>query len=251
MHLRSLTLPGELKGLSPIAAAKQTIGIGLAAERFGANFFGSGATLSGVIESPGQMTAEQVERLQAAFSRRHGGVSKSHALGVLTGGAKWTPLSVKPDEAQFLESRKYTATEVANLYGVPPELVASGGTDGAKGYVTALSMRMRLWYITGLMPRIIRIERALTDLLPRPAYVRFNTNALLRMEPSERTAFYAAAQQGEWMTRNEIRALEEMDPVPGGDEFLHSVQWQDNAIDEAQPEDEPPAAEEPTDEVAS
>ena len=223
VHLRSLTLPGELKGFSPIAAARQTIGIGIAAEQFGANFFGGGATLSGVVEVPGQMTPEQTERLKDAFTKRHGGVSKSHAVGVLTGGAKWTPLSVKPEEAQFLESRKYTNEDVAQLFGYPAGFFSS---EGVKGYVTALHAELRLWYVVGLLPRITRIERALTDLLPRPAYVKLETNAFLRMDPAQRTAFYQAAQQGEWMTRNEIRALEEMDPVEGGNEFLHSVQWQ-------------------------
>jgi len=172
------------------------------------------------------MTPEQIERLQTSFTKKHGGISRSHAIGILSGGASWRPMSVNPDEAQFLESRRYTATEIANLYGVPPELVTD--VEGAKGYVTALSQRMRMWYITGLMPRIVRIEEAMSSLLPRPAYVKFNVNALLRMEPSERTSFYQAAQLGEWMTRNEIRALEDMDPMPGGDEPLHSVQWQEN-----------------------
>ena len=227
VHLRGLTLPGAWRGLSPIGCARQTIGVGLAAEQFGAQFFGSGATLSGVIELPGQMNAEQAARLKADFTKKHGGVSKSHAVGVLTGGGQWKPLSVNPEEAQFLETRRYTATEIANLYGVPPELVTDS-TQAAKGYVTALSMRLRLWYITGLLPRITRIETALSGLLPDPAYVRFNRNALLQMDPAERTAFYAAGQQGEWLLRNEIRALEDMNPLPGGDEPLHSVQWQEN-----------------------
>jgi HK97 family phage portal protein len=184
------------------------------------------------------MTQEQADRLKEAFTKRHGGVSRSHAIGVLSGGAAWTPLSVRPDEAQFLETRRYSAAEIANLYGVPVELVGDGGTQGAKGYVTGVAMRFRLWYLTGLLPRITRLETALSSCLPRPAYVKFNTNALLRMDPAERTAFYQAAQLGEWMSRNEIRALEDMDPVEGGDEFLHSVQWQENAPPDGDDTDE-------------
>jgi len=230
VHLRGLVMPGGLRGLSPIECAKQTIGIGLSAEQYGGQFFGSGATLSGIIETPGQMTQEQAERLQVAFTKRHGGISKSHAIGVLSGGAAWKPLSVTPEEAQFLATRRYSAVEIANLYGVPPELVSDA--EGAKGYVTALSQRMRMWYLTGLLPRITRIEDALSGLLPRPAYVKFNTNALLRMEPAERVQFYQAAQLGQWMSRNEIRALEDMNPLDGGDEMLKSVQWQENQTDE-------------------
>jgi HK97 family phage portal protein len=241
VHLRGLTLPGSLVGLSPISCARQTIGIGLAAEQFGAQFFGNGATLSGVIESTGSLNKEQADRLKEDFSKRHGGINRSHAIGVLS-NATFKPLSVNPEEAQFLASRAYTATEIANLYGVPPELVTSDATAGAKGYVTALSMRMRLWHITGLNPRLVRIENALTSLVPRGVYVKFNRNALLQMDPAERTAFYAAGQLGEYLTRNEIRAYEDLNPVEGGDEFLHSVQWQENAPEEPEPpepDDEP------------
>ncbi len=237
VHLRSMGLPGSLKGLSPIACARQTIGVGLAAERYGAQFFGNGATMSGLISHPGTPTAEQVENLKKQFMRRHGGIANSHAVGVLHGGATWTPLSVKPEEAQFLQSRKYTAVEIANLFGVPPELVSD--SDGAKGYVTALHARLRMWYLTGLMPRINRIEAALTSLMPPNVYAKFNVNALMKMDPAERTSFYQAAQQGEWMTRNEIRALEDMNPVDGGDEFLHSVQWQESAPPDDDGTDEP------------
>lgn len=229
VHLRGLTLPGQLVGLSPITCAKQTIGIGLAAEQFGGQFFGTGATLSGLIEVPPgpALSDDATERLRLQFTKRHGGISKSHAVGVLTGGASWKPLSVSPEEAQFLETRRYTAAEIANLYGVPVEFVGDG-VKGAAGYVTGVSMRFRMWYLSGLMPRITRIETALSSLLPRPAYVRFNRNALLQMDPSERIAYYQAAQMGEWMSRNEIRALEEMNPLEDGDEPLHSVQWQEN-----------------------
>lgn len=245
VHLRSMTLPGALRGLSPIGCAKQTIGVGLAAEQFGAQFFGNGANLSAVITAPGQGTQEAAERLRDQFTKKHGGISNSHAIGVLFGGAQWVPISVKPDEAQFLEARRYTATEIANLFGTPPAWVTD--SEGAKGYVTALYATLRLWYVIGLHSRITRIETAFSSLLPRPAYVKFNTNALLRMDPDQRTRFYQAAQLGEWMTRNEIRAFEDMNPVPGGDDFLHSVQWQENA---PEPEPEPePVPEAPDEEV--
>ena len=74
------------------------------------------------------MTQEQADRLKEAFTKKHGGIDRSHAIGILSGGAAWTPLSVKPDEAQFLESRRYTAGEIANLYGVPVEFVGDGTT---------------------------------------------------------------------------------------------------------------------------
>jgi phage portal protein BeeE len=93
-----------------------------------------------------------------------------------------------------------------------------------------------LWYQTGLFSRITRNERAFSSLLPRPAYIKFNVNSWLRMDPEQRVAFYAAGQQGEWLSRNDIRAYEDMNPLEDGDEMLHSVQWQENA---PEPEPEP------------
>jgi HK97 family phage portal protein len=237
LHIKAgLPIPGALRGISPTVAARETIGTGMAARQFGANFFGTGATLSGVIETPNQMTQEQAERLQEAFKKRHGGVSKSHAVGILAGGAQWKPLSVAPNESQHLETQKYTDATIAALFGIPAEYVSPGGMEGAKGYVTGLYQRQMLWYQTGLFSRITRNERAFSSLLPRPAYIKFNVNSWLRMDPEQRVAFYAAGQQGEWLSRNDIRAYEDMNPLEDGDEMLHSVQWQENA---PEPEPEP------------
>ncbi len=224
MHIRWMVLPGQLRGLSPVMAAKQTIGTAFAAEQFGANFFGSGATVSGVIAVPGKMKTEDADRLRDQFKKKHGGVSKSHAIGVLTDGAEWKQLSVNPEESQFLETRKFTDAQIANLYGVPPEYVTA--LEGAKGYVTGLYARQYMWLQTGINPRLLRIEQAFSRLLARPAYIKFNRNSFLAMDPAERKDFYAAGQLGRWITQNEIREKEDMDPLPGGDELLWSVQWQ-------------------------
>lgn len=242
VHIRGLTPAGTLRGLSPIACAQQTIGIGLAAEQFGAQFFGNGATMSGLVEVPTALTQEQAERLQAALTKKHGGVSKSHAIGILTGGAAWKQLSVSPDEAQFLQTRKFTAVELALMYGLPPEFVTEA--EGAKGYVTGLYARYQMWLQTGINPRLMRIERALSALLPRPAYVKVNRNAFLQMDPEQRVAYYAAGQLGEWLSVDEIRALEDMNPKPVG-KVLKSVQWANNAPPPAPPPESAPTEEQP------
>ena len=242
VHLRGMTMPGELRGLSPIGCAKQTIGIGLAAEQFGGQFFGNGANMSGLITTTAALTQEQVELIKAQMARRHGGIQNSHAIGVLAGGAQWTPMSVKPEEAQFLETRKYTNDEIGQLFGYPAGFF---DTDGAKGYVSALSRMLRLWYLTGIMPRLVRLEEALSGLLPRGAYVKFNRNALLQMDPAERTAYYQAGQAGEWLAPDQIRALEDMNPLGGEYAMpLKSVQW----VHESDP---PPDGEDTTDDEAA
>ncbi|MEN6547764.1 MAG: phage portal protein, partial [Armatimonadia bacterium] len=153
VHIQGLTPPGQLRGLSPIACARQAIAVGMAAERFGAQWFGTGATLSGVITVPGQLRPEEAKQLAEQFQRRHGGVTKSHAVGVLSGGAAWTPISVSPEDSQFLETRRYTDVQIATLYGVPPEYVTEA--EGAKGYVTGLYARQYMWLQTGLNPRLV------------------------------------------------------------------------------------------------
>jgi len=229
VHLRGITLPGAYRGLSPVAAAHQTIGMGLAAERFGAQWFGSGATMSGVITTPNQLDPKTTEELRKQFQRKHGGVSKSHAIGVLSGGAQWVPLSVNAEESQFLETRRYTDIQIATLFGVPPEYVTDA--EGAKGYVTGLYARQAMWLQTGINPRLLRIERALTELLPGEAYLRFNRNAFLSMSPAERSEFYSSGLQGRWLVPNEVRELEDRDALTGGDEPLWSVQYQGAGYD--------------------
>jgi HK97 family phage portal protein len=192
------------------------------------------------------MTQEQADRLKEAFTKKHGGITKSHAVGILSGGASWRPLSVSPNEAQFLATRKFTDVQLALMYGVPPEYVTEA--EGAKGYVSGIYARQYMWLQTGINPRLIRIERALSALLPRPAYVKFNRNAFLAMDVEQRVAYYAAGQQGQWLSRDEIRAFEDMNPIPGGSQMLKSVQWADNAPKPAPPPE--PATEPDDDEPA-
>jgi HK97 family phage portal protein len=224
LHVQAYTPAGALRGMSPISAMKQAIGLGLATQQYGAQFFGEGATLSGVIKTVGNMQLEQQEKMKETFKKRHGGISKSHAIGILTGGAEWVPLSVKPDEAQFLETRRFNAGEIACAFGVPAWLVTD--VEGAKGYVSGLYATMYMWLLTGINVRLVRLERAHTRLLAdKTAYVKFNRNAFLAMDPTERSAYYAGALAGRYMVPNEVRDKEDMDPLPGGDEALWSVQW--------------------------
>jgi HK97 family phage portal protein len=231
LHIRGFTPAGEVRGISPVAALKQAIGLGLAAQQFGAQFFGNGANLSGLIEFPGPDPGDsKADRIKESFSRKHGGLSKAQAVGILFGGAKWVPMSVKPEEAQFLQTRKDNAAEIACAFGVPSWLV--GETEGAKGYVSGLYATMYMWLLTGINPRFVRWERALTALLPSNIYVKFNRNSFLAMDPTDRANFYGAGLRDRWLVPDEVREKEDMDALPGGDVPLKSVQWQgdDDAI---------------------
>ena len=136
-----------------------------------------------------------MDRLKEQMQRKHGGLSKSHALAILSGGAQWVQLSVNPEESQFIETRKFNAVEIACAYGVPAWFVTEA--EGAKGYVTGLYATMYMWLLTGINPRLVRLERSLTALLPdKASYFKFNRNAFLAMDPTERAEFYMQGSHG-------------------------------------------------------
>lgn len=212
IHVRNISLDG-VRGLSPIAAAKQSIGLGLAAERFGARFYGSGQQLSGVIEIPaGTVATGMLESLKDAWLSSHGG-GKSHLPGVLTGGASWKPISINPDEAQFLETRKFQVAEIARVYGIPPHMI--GDVDGSTSWGTGIEQQSIGFVQFSIAPRLRRLELAFNQLLPRGQQLKFNVNGLLRGDAKTRAEFYAKAIQWGWMTRADPRALEDMPPVAG------------------------------------
>jgi HK97 family phage portal protein len=219
IHMKGMVPPGQLRGLSPIGQLRETFGVFAAAQEFGAAFFGNGATLSGVIQYPRErLDPDVVERLKADFTKKHGGVSKSHAIGVLTGGAEFHPLSVKPDEAQFLETMKFNAVMVAHAFGVPPHWVTD--VTGTKGYVTGVMAGRLDWHQLGLLPRLIRWERAMSRELPRPAYMKFNVRGLLRGDANEQSTLMSSELQNAVRNRNEWRELLDLNPAEGGDTYF-------------------------------
>lgn len=248
MHIKSLTMPGQLRSMSPITQLAETMGVALAAQQYGAAWFGSGAHLTGIIEAPKEMNAQQTERLKADFTKKHAGLRKSHALGILSGGATWKPLSVSAEESQFLDTIKVNSSMIAHAYGVPAEWVTETN-NGAAGYVTSLHLGNMRWLQAGLNPTLVRFERAFSSLLPRGTEIRFNRNSLMQMDPKDRIQFYANGLVGRYMTPDDVRALEDMSPLPGGSDALWSVQWQhpDAIANLSKPDPAPVPATEPPD----
>ena len=219
IHIPAMMLPQALRGLNPITAAREGIGAELAQRDFGARFFGQGAHLSGVIEVPGDLDDVQAEQIRRGWTRRHSGTRKAHMPGVLTGGAKWSPISISPEDAQFLETRRFTGAEIsALLFAIDPAMLglAQSGTS-----VTYANLEQRqIHFVQFTMLRwIVRLE-TLAGLLMQPGeFAKVNVDALLRADTATRYAAHAIAIDKQFMTRNEVRALEDLPPVPGGDEF--------------------------------
>jgi len=219
LHVKGMTLPGRVTGLSPIAYARETIGLGLAAQRFGESFFDHGALPSAVIEAPGEMTQEAADRFRETWNGKHAGVGNAQKVGVLTSGAKLQKVSIQPNDAQFLETRAFQVPDVARIFGVPPHLIADASNSTSWG--SGLAEQNLAFGQFSLRPWIDRIEEAHGRLLTShglpDVFVRLNLDALLRASLKDRYDAGAVGINTGFLTINEQRALEDLPPVPWGD----------------------------------
>ncbi|MET9729344.1 phage portal protein [Streptomyces sp. NPDC006458] len=212
LHIPAFTVPGCSRGLSPLDMAREAIGLGMTAEEFGARFFSQGTTMAGVIEHPGTPRPDEARLLRSMFKKTHAGINNSHTVGVLTGGASFKPISITPEQAQFLETRRFQKTEIALLYRVPAYLVDSSVTST---WGSGIEEQNRFFVDQTLMPWIVRIEQAVsTFLLPGQQFIKFNLDARLRSKTKDRYESYRTALTNGFMTADEIRALEDMEPLP-------------------------------------
>ncbi len=221
LHIPGLGFDG-LVGYSPIAMAKNAIGLAMATEEFGAKFFANGAAPSGVLEHPG--TIKDPSRIREAWMSQFGGSSNSGKVAVLEEGMKYTPISISPNEAQFLETRKFQLDEIARIFRIPPHMVG----DLDKSSFSNIEQQSLEFVKYTLDPWVSRWEQSIqrslfTEEEKRTYFVKFNLEGLLRGDYESRMNGYAVARQNGWMSANDIRCLENMDRIPpeeGGDLLL-------------------------------
>ena len=221
LHIPGLGFDG-LVGYSPIAMAKNAIGMAIACEEFGAKFFANGAAPSGVLEHPG--TIKDPSRVRDAWQSQFGGSSNSGKVAVLEEGMKYTPISISPEQAQFLETRKFQINEIARIFRVPPHMVG----DLEKSSFSNIEQQSLEFVKYTLDPWVIRweqsIQRALLSQDEKAVYfVKVNLEGLLRGDYQSRMNGYAIGRQNGWMSANDIRELENLDRIPaeeGGDLYL-------------------------------
>ena len=210
-HLRAYPTPGSLLGLSPIGHAAQSVGVGLAAETFGAQFFGDGATPSGLLTTDQRLSNEQARQLSAVWNTFFNNRRGERRVAVLGDGTKFQPVSVRPEESQFLETQRFTVAQICRLYGVPPEMV---GADSGNSLTYAnVEMRSIDFLTYAINPWLVRLETALTDLVPRGQYVKFNAGGLLRTDLKTRYESYEIGLRAGFLTRDEVRQLEDREPL--------------------------------------
>ena len=221
LHIPGLGFDG-LVGYSPIAMAKNAIGMAIACEEYGAKFFANGAAPGGVLEHPG--TIKDPQRVRESWQSTFGGSGNANKIAVLEEGMKYTLIGISPEQAQFLETRKFQINEIARIFRVPPHMVG----DLEKSSFSNIEQQSLEFVKYTLDPWVIRweqsIQRTLLSKDEKTAYfVKFNLEGLLRGDYQSRMNGYAIGRQNGWMSANDIRELENLDRIPaedGGDLYL-------------------------------
>lgn len=214
IFIPDLVRPGHVRGIARASALKESFGLSLALERWAQQFFGSGSTMNGVIEFPGNLSAEQASDLQASFDNRHKGWQKAHRTGVLTGGATFKPTQMDAEKAQVIEARRMAVEDVARAFNIPPHLLGLPGTNS----YASVEQNNLAWVTHNLRPLASKVEAAMSFLMNRyrggtEAFLRFNLDGLLRADLQARTTSYSTMLQAGAYSINEVRAMEDMPPV--------------------------------------
>ena len=221
LHIPGLGFDGVI-GYSPIALEKNAVGLGIAAEEYGSKFFQNGARPSGVLTHPN--TVKDLKRLRESWNAAYGGSGNSGKVAVLEEAMTFTPISMPNNEAQFLETRKFQVAEICRIYRVPPHLVG----DLEHATFSNIEHQGISFAVHTIRPWLVRIEQSINRALFSDSekgrfFVQFNIDGLMRGDYKSRMEGYAIARQNGWMSANDIRELENLNPLPeeeGGNAYL-------------------------------
>ena len=221
LHIPGLGFDG-LVGYSPIAMAKNAIGLAIATEEYGSKFFANGATPGAVLEHPGLI--KDPDKVRESWNKAFRGSGNANKVAVLEEGMKYTPISIAPEQAQFLETRKFQIDEIARIFRVPPHMIG----DLEKSSFNNIEQQSLEFVKYTLDPWVCRWEQAmcrslLTQEEKRRFFIKFNVDGLLRGDYKSRMDGYAVGRQNGWLSANDIRELENMDQIPeedGGNLYL-------------------------------
>lgn len=211
-HVRAFTVPGRMRALSPLALFQTTVGAGQAMVDYSADWFRTGGFPPGTFRNTAlSVPSEEAEKIKRRL------VTSLNQRAPLVFGADWeyTPISVPPEEAQFVEASQLNATQIAAIYGIPPERIGGSRAGGSLTYANQEQDEIA-WQTSGIRPWAARLERAFFDLLPSGSYVRFNLDAVVRTDLMTRHRVYEIDRKIGLRNIDEIRALEELPPLPNG-----------------------------------
>lgn len=210
-------------GKSPIALARESVATTLATEEYGARFYSNDSRPGGVLKHPGKLSKEAAGRLKSSWESAHSGLSNAHRVAVLEEGVEWQQIGISPEEAQFLDTRKFQELEICQVYRVPPHMI--GITDRSTSWGSGIE-EMGIGFVAfTLMPYLVRIAQSVSrDLLSATErgnyFAEHLTAALERGDLMTRYNAYSIGKNGGWLSTNDIREMENMNPVENGDEYL-------------------------------
>jgi len=223
LHFVGLSFNG-LTGKSPLSMAREAVAIGLAAQEYGARFYSNGANAGGVITAPGRLNTEVVKRLRESWNRAQSGLGSSHSTAILEEGMKYEKIGLDPEAAQFLQSRKFQVNEIARIFRIPPSYLADLENSSTRANTEQQAIQFVRDCIT---PYVRRMEVELNRKLFREdepnLYAYFTMEGLMRGDQKARYEAYATARQWGWLSVNDIRDLENLNPVEGGDIYLQPL----------------------------
>jgi HK97 family phage portal protein len=251
LHIPGMMLPGEFVGCSPITYARESIGLALASQKYGSKFFANGAMPGAVVEVPGTMSEEGLARAREAWRAANSGVDNAHRVALLTEGAKFSKVAMSPDEAQFLQTRQFQVPEIARIFGVPPHLISDATNSTSWG--SGLAEQNIAFSMFSLRPWLERIESGFNRLLfaetaDRMKFVKFDLDEIKRGAPKERMELWSLGLQNGIYSIDEVRAAEDLPPLPDGLGEKYRVPLNLGDVDEEskpEPAPTPPAIEAP------
>lgn len=213
-HIPGLSLDGY-RGLSPIAVARNSLGVAIAGDRAAARMFSNGALISGIITPEDDLPEEEAKVIKESLNRKIAGWDNASDIAVINRKLKFTPWTMSAEDAQFLQSRQFQIEEIARWYGIPPHALMQ--TDKQTSWGTGVAEQNRGLSRTVLAPWCSRIEQRLSRLLPSPRFVEFDMAGLERGSPSEEIGLLIQQVQAGLLTINEARHVRNLPPLPGGD----------------------------------
>lgn len=224
MHTPGMRIFNENSPEDPVMIASDVLGLSMALHGYAKDYFENGANLGGILELSESLSDEAYAKLQESWNKTYQGVTNQHKTAILEGGAKYVPAGHNPEDAQALESRKFEVIEVCRIFGVPPHKVF----ELDRATFSNIEQQNIEYVQESISPMAVRLEQTIyKDLLTTPEqarfFAKFNVNALLRGDIETRSTYYHNARQDGWMSANDVRGLEDMNPIPkdeGGDDYL-------------------------------
>ena len=223
LHVTEMLMPGELRGVSRIMQAKESLGLGLALEEYAAQFFGNGAYAGGVLEFPDKLSPEQRKEIRDTWNAVHQGPRRAHRVGMLWGGGKFNPLTVDPTASQLVDQRKFAVEEIARIFRVPPFML--GVSENAAMAFASIEQQQLFFRQHTIQPYVEMLEDHFQTLLEVPtSFIKFNMSSIVRADLSSRYSAYNVALLAGFMSVNDVRRLEDQGPVEDGDQYRVPLQ---------------------------